>query len=1847
MRIVQPPFLPDHEGRQPIVRGWRALVPVAFASLALISRPASALEVESASGGPSRREVILRFSAAVDLPTATRTSAYGGEGDLAVLNAHTTPDGRTVILETTLQDEGREYRLSLNGLREALPGTSELPLGTSARWVAWRWAEGYLRREIWHGVMPPVSNLVAHASYPHQPDETSWLHQMEFESPIPPETRTTYSERITGWLRPERSGSYRFYLSAGLNAELHLSPDDQPERRVLIAQEPRNSSFREYVMSHANLGPYPDGPPVRGDPPLNVSKPVLLLQGRRYYLELIRSVHGFYDHFALAWQAPGDPEPAANVDLESIPSRYFGHYLDASAVELQILRQPEAVRLIAPSQARFEVEAKGITPGNGPLLYQWQRDGTDLAGATDPRLVLPRVSLGDHGARFQCRVRLAGVERLSEIATLEVTPPEGPPSLRITSPAPGTQVGEIVTLACDTGGLADFDSIAFELDGAPLFEGAEPIPGMTTRPFSLNWRSANAPNGWHTIQALVRDHHGRVLQASDPVRFQVRNQTADLERLSPDPSQTLSGIISWRLRGAYSLQVGETGFAHFVIDGREIDFRFVDVNREFGIDFDTTQLPNGTHEFVCQIGTEREWSHEIKAQARFTATIDNGRQPLELRANFSEVHLVPGESVDLLAFLVHTDGDVEPVDFSLTSSRPDVVRPESENAVAGAAPGKARLTLSAAGRTVEVRATVRQTRDFPHLSRSGRLRTDYQPGDSLFLRTMFFLGGDEFSRQRGLGAATLAAGINAIEANVYYNPVDMSGDVDWERWKWAMDHRLWANTDAARRLNLGIYLIGDDLCRFPGELHDTAFNPESAQRLRYVFDWARDTGRAIAIDMVDEVNLLWGDTPFPTDGRWSSLVPPIADDAFARFAGLLRALPWTPPRTWSVMGASSAETLANWQLSPGFAEYHGLYWTENFRRATDLHGRSVWQTIQGGMAASLDRWWETLDPDRPAVILAGLNGPYYQRLGDATNFTAGIDRLIGQPGFTPRAVAAQVAYAMLSGMAGVRAYAFDWHQWRIDRQAIGQTGAHPQGPGAERWNAMATAYRLAGQLEPYLLQPATQAIDLGATVPTGARRGPRGNLLVALNTSELAVPIAPDLRPYHVGLPIHRYRLAGSRLDHGILPETDRDTLTLEGGEAVIYLFTADQQIAFDPLPDQVFGDPPHVLRATADSGLPVSLTLVSGPATLVDGRVIPTGAGEVVVRAEQPGDRTYHAAFPIERRFQVFPRAQTLEFNPPGLAWIAGPPVPLLARSSAGLPVRFSILHGSATIMGDTLAVTGPEVVVVRAEQAGDHAHSPAPPVERWFLPRENLPPVITSVGDRSVEEDSTLNLVLVASDPDQPNAEALRLEASELPEGATFDSASSQFTWTPSEAQGPGRYPVTIVATDRGTPPRRTTETFTITVNEVNTAPWFVEDAPDLILAEGTPLILAAHANDSDLPPQSISYQIVHGAPSGASVDPRSGELRWTPTETEGPGQYTITLQATDSGLPALAATRTLTVSVTESNEAPALIVRPQVTLLNPSFEADHFAVWPGYVRENGPITGWTSPAGAGINPGPFGDPFNAGRAPDGTRAAFIQENGTLRQTVSGLIPGADYQLRFHEKVRHSTAPVFLEVTLGAQTLVPTHEVVNAASYRQVISEPFRPAGSDLELAFHKRDSTGRDSTLLLDAIQWTPMEGQREFHVAEGSEIRLFASASDPDWPAQRLVFHLEPPALEGARLDPDSGEFVWKPSPSQDGEYAVKFVVQDDGLPPRSAHSSVILTVPSPPPPRLTSVDRVGGQLRFRWSARPGARYRVQAATTLVPADWGDVRELTAAGESAEYSESFEDAAHRYFRVVRNR
>ncbi|RDC63908.1 T9SS type A sorting domain-containing protein [Adhaeribacter pallidiroseus] len=80
-----------------------------------------------------------------------------------------------------------------------------------------------------------------------------------------------------------------------------------------------------------------------------------------------------------------------------------------------------------------------------------------------------------------------------------------------------------------------------------------------------------------------------------------------------------------------------------------------------------------------------------------------------------------------------------------------------------------------------------------------------------------------------------------------------------------------------------------------------------------------------------------------------------------------------------------------------------------------------------------------------------------------------------------------------------------------------------------------------------------------------------------------------------------------------------------------------EQAITFKNIPNQDIATASITLQATSTSGLPVSFTVVSGPAKIKNNQLTFTGLGLVTVKASQAGNATYDAAREIIEKFEVY----------------------------------------------------------------------------------------------------------------------------------------------------------------------------------------------------------------------------------------------------------------------------------------------------------------------------------------------------------------------------------------------------------------------------------------------------------------------------------------------------------------------------------------------------------------------------------------------------------------------------------
>ncbi|HEY0863312.1 MAG TPA: MBG domain-containing protein [Lacunisphaera sp.] len=130
---------------------------------------------------------------------------------------------------------------------------------------------------------------------------------------------------------------------------------------------------------------------------------------------------------------------------------------------------------------------------------------------------------------------------------------------------------------------------------------------------------------------------------------------------------------------------------------------------------------------------------------------------------------------------------------------------------------------------------------------------------------------------------------------------------------------------------------------------------------------------------------------------------------------------------------------------------------------------------------------------------------------------------------------------------------------------------------------------------------------------------------------------------------------------------------------AVLTVNKLAQAITFAAPADRAYTTVPFGLVATSDSGLPVTFSIVSGPATLSGSDLTITGVGTVTVRATQGGNATYAAATNVERSFTVTKAAATVTLGSLTATYDGTAKSATATTNPAALNVTFTY-EGSAT---------------------------------------------------------------------------------------------------------------------------------------------------------------------------------------------------------------------------------------------------------------------------------------------------------------------------------------------------------------------------------------------------------------------------------------------------------------------------------------------------------------------------------------------------------------------------------------
>lgn len=236
------------------------------------------------------------------------------------------------------------------------------------------------------------------------------------------------------------------------------------------------------------------------------------------------------------------------------------------------------------------------------------------------------------------------------------------------------------------------------------------------------------------------------------------------------------------------------------------------------------------------------------------------------------------------------------------------------------------------------------------------------------------------------------------------------------------------------------------------------------------------------------------------------------------------------------------------------------------------------------------------------------------------------------------------------------------------------------------------------------------------------------------------------------------------------------------------------------------------------------------------------------------------------------------------------------LVQSVAGMSIN--PLTGQIT-WTPTAAQVGTQDITIRATDLAGQT------TDQAFQVAVSAAATIETITDQSIAEGQTLALDVSASDTHLPVSYALE----NAPTGVTINASTGALSWTPSEAQGPGSYTLTVAVTNSAGAIAR--QSFAVNVSEVPSAPVFTPVAEQSVTV-GQHVQLTVPAQDPDLPtPLALVYSLDAGAPDGMAIDAQTGKLTWTVPQSLRGQSLSVVVRATEvvpAGQTALSSTETV---------------------------------------------------------------------------------------------------------------------------------------------------------------------------------------------------------------------------------------------------------------------------------------------------------------------------------------------------
>lgn len=448
------------------------------------------------------------------------------------------------------------------------------------------------------------------------------------------------------------------------------------------------------------------------------------------------------------------------------------------------------------------------------------------------------------------------------------------------------------------------------------------------------------------------------------------------------------------------------------------------------------------------------------------------------------------------------------------------------------------------------------------------------------------------------------------------------------------------------------------------------------------------------------------------------------------------------------------------------------------------------------------------------------------------------------------------------------------------------------------------------------------------------------------------------------------------------------------------------------------------------------------------------------------------------------------------------------------------------------------------------------------------NRAPSIQVVERVEGKENEPITFTVSGSDPDKEDTGKLVFSASNLPEGATFDTGTLTFSWTPTFDQA-GDYTVVFKVVDTGNlSAKKSTSIHVINVNR----PPVLSEIPEINIKENQAFQYELQATDPDKEDiNKLTFSLDGDIPDGLQLN--GNQILWTPNFDQS-GSYTFTVLVSDGEL---SDSKPMTINVEHVNRPPLLEnIAPQLIKENQNWTLQLKASDPDK-EDVGKLTFSANnlPSGCLFDPNTAtftwtptyeqaGEYAITATVSDGqlsdTKEIKIKVENVNRKPVLETIESVQGKeneeiivpLKYSDPDKEDQNR--LQVTIkpevkGLKFDKDTKSIKWKPDFDQAGTYTFTVTVSDGDL------SSSQKFSLTIENVNRKPnLEVPSSLEGTVGEKISFTVKGSDPD-KDEKLTFSASN-LPEGANFDGEKGMFQWTPSPGQEGNYTISIKVMDE-------------------------------------------------------------------------------------------